>query len=116
MTEGQASAWSPYWKNCQPCQAESQYDYILEVGPHIQDEKSWLFNHLKMNSSVELVQSSQTQAHNPQTLETKRRYFGQLSKQEIFDLYNLYRLDHELFGYDPQEYIDMGTDDKEAKP
>jgi len=42
--------------------------------------------------------------------QSRCRYYGQLSKQEIFDLYDLYRLDHELFGYSPEEFFKLARD------
>lgn len=44
----------------------------------------------------------------------RRRYYGQLSKQEIYDLYLLYKLDHELFGYSPQSYLQYGKEDSQT--
>ena len=38
------------------------------------------------------------------------RNFSQLTKQEIYDLYQRYKLDFELYGYSPDEYIAMGMD------
>ena len=38
------------------------------------------------------------------------RYYGQLFKDEIKELYLLYKLDFQLFGYSPNEYIAMGKD------
>jgi len=44
------------------------------------------------------------------TFEFFCRNFSQLTKQEIYDLYNRYKLDFELYGYSPDEYIAMGMD------
>ena len=38
------------------------------------------------------------------------RFFGQLSRQEIFDLYNRYKLDHEMFSYSPEDYFKLAWD------
>ena len=37
--------------------------------------------------------------------------FGQLSKQEVLSLYEVYRLDHEMFGYGIEPYLSMAKDD-----
>ena len=36
-----------------------------------------------------------------------KKYFGQLTKQQVFRLYEMYKIDFDMFGYDPQLYIDM---------
>jgi hypothetical protein len=38
------------------------------------------------------------------------RYFGQLTQQEIYDVYLKYKLDHDLFGFSPDEYLAMAKD------
>ena len=38
------------------------------------------------------------------------KYYSQLTKAEIQSLYQLYQLDHELFGYEPDEYLSYASD------
>ena len=35
-----------------------------------------------------------------------QKYFSQLTKLEVLQLYEMYRLDHEIFNYFPQVFID----------
>ena len=37
------------------------------------------------------------------------RYFSTLSKSEIIELYKMTQLDHELFGYSPDEFVSYGS-------
>ena len=37
------------------------------------------------------------------------KYFGQLTKQQVLRLYEMYKIDHDMFGYHPQIYIDMAV-------
>lgn len=39
------------------------------------------------------------------TAKITAKYFSQLSKQQIKDLYKMYRMDFELFGYDIKDYL-----------
>ena len=39
--------------------------------------------------------------------ESAKKYFSQLTKQQVSKLYEMYKIDHEMFEYDPQIYIDM---------
>ena len=35
------------------------------------------------------------------------KYFSQLTKQQVVRLYEMYKLDHHMFDYSPQKYIDV---------
>jgi hypothetical protein len=37
-------------------------------------------------------------------------YFGQLTKRQVMEMYEMYRLDHELFDYSPEPYIALAKD------
>jgi hypothetical protein len=37
-------------------------------------------------------------------------YFGQLTKHQVMEMYEMYRLDHELFGYSPEAIIALAKD------
>ena len=44
------------------------------------------------------------------------KFFSQLPKSFIKRLYDYYKVDFEMFGYDfPQTYIDLGTDDDDKQ-
>ena len=43
--------------------------------------------------------------------EVEEHYFSQISKSDIRDLYEKYKVDHELFGFSPDYYIALGRDD-----
>ncbi len=115
-TEGLAQHWQPYWRWCQPCQPGLEYDYVLELGPSLDAEQGWLFRQLRLNSTESLGRTNQALTGRPQEAETKRKYFGQLSRREIRELYQHYKMDHDLFGYSPEEYIQMGRDDDDERP
>ncbi len=87
---------------------------MLELGPSLDSEQSWLFSQLGLNASESLGRTNPTVTGHPQEEETKWKYFGQLTRKEIYDLYLLYKMDHDLFGYSPDEYIEMGR--KEERP
>ena len=36
------------------------------------------------------------------------RYYGLLSKKKIVELYEMYKLDHLIFGYLPDKYLSWG--------
>jgi hypothetical protein len=41
-------------------------------------------------------------------------YFSQLSKDQVEELYNIYRLDFTLFSYKPVTFIDVAKDDNKG--
>ena len=43
--------------------------------------------------------------------EVEEHYFSMLTKSEIRQLHEKYKIDHELFGFSPDYYIAMGQDD-----
>ena len=43
--------------------------------------------------------------------EVEEHYFGQLTKDEIRELYLKYKMDFEVFGFEPDYYIAMGLDE-----
>ena len=40
------------------------------------------------------------------------RFYSTLTKSEMWDLYERYKLDFELFGYTPDEYFGYATEDE----
>ena len=45
--------------------------------------------------------------HGGHTMGHNLAYYSQLSKKQVWGLYNLYRVDHELFGYTANAFIDV---------
>ena len=43
------------------------------------------------------------------------KYFSELTKTQVNNLYELYKLDFKLFGYDHQKYIELAKNDAEEK-
>jgi len=41
------------------------------------------------------------------TKEFNRDYFSQLTKNQVWKLFNIYRIDHELFGYSVQAFLNV---------
>merc|ERR1712226_518894 len=83
---GVSKAWAPIWKMCGVCNLDTQPLFIVKA--------DW-----------------PKKSHLP---EVAQHYYSQITKEEIRDLAEKYRLDHELFGYKPDYYIQFGKD--EPKP
>ena len=64
---------------------------------------------IKSTSAVHTVGGKRNSAHKTD------KYFSELSKNQVSKLYELYRFDFQLFGYDHQKYIDLAKDNTEPK-
>ena len=64
---------------------------------------------IKSTSAVHTVGGKRNSAHKTD------KYFSELTKNQVSKLYELYRFDFQLFGYDHQKYIDLAKDNTEPK-
>ena len=64
---------------------------------------------IKSTSAVHTVGGKRNSAHKTD------KYFSELSKNQVSKLYDLYRFDFQLFGYDHQKYIDLAKDNTEPE-
>ena len=92
--------WAPIWTRCEPCYIE--YDFIgkLETPSDLQ----LLQNQIKpaLKSKQLIWENSNHKSLNDIRREAKK-YFLQISAQQIIDLYKIYFLDFKLFGYTIEE-------------
>ena len=74
------------------------------------DDVKYIFqkNHLEKDLPLSMVTVSKNAAK-LKTSNVTAEYFSQLSKDQITDLYEYYRLDFELFGYDASSYVSDNT-------
>ena len=112
--KGLSYHWAPYWQECSLCSSLTQPDIIIHM-ESFQTDLNTLFRKAgHSNDSVieKLIEKfphthSQNGGHSHKLTST---YYSQLTKAQIQSLYQLYKLDHDLFGYDPDEYIKYASD------
>lgn len=101
------SHWAPYWLSCGLCHPALRPRHILHL-EHLQEqgqEAGLLLERLGMkNLNVSYPHALKGQEGH--SSEWERQYFGQLTKAQVWQLFELYRVDHELFGYSPRRYLD----------
>lgn len=112
--KGLSYHWAPYWQECSLCSALTQPDIIIHMESFLEDLKTLFMKAGHLNEPVvdNLVQKfphthSQMGGHSHKLTS---KYYSQLTKAQIQSLYKFYRLDHELFGYDPEEYLSYALD------
>ena len=99
------SHWEPYWRACSVCTHLFRPTFILKLETLEEDLASYV------------VELGMTQAHLdiPRLTENKNGrteeaqvalYYSQLTKEEVWGLYEVYKMDHDLFGYSPDKYVE----------
>ena len=109
--------WAPYWKECNSCSEITKPHFILHL-ESLKDDLKALVSHLQGDSGINETNSivdqfphthSSNSNLNLGTLKTeedkRQKYFSTLSKSDIEELYNKYKLDHLLFGYSLNDFL-----------
>ena len=100
-----ANHWAPFWYTCGVCLPELRPSYILHMDNLTHDIPALLdrlgMGHLQVEYPHAL---KGVEGHSSNKV---KEYYSQLTKAQVWQLYNLYRVDHELFGFSPREYLDM---------
>jgi len=94
--------WAPFFKECTPCHIP--YNFIghfetLYWDVHLLANKTNLVD--KWDDKNDYFQSSTY-------TDISKEYFATIERDTIRKLYKRYKIDFELFGYSPDEYIKMG--------
>ena len=102
--------WEPYWHNCQVCDSNLKPNYILKLETMNEDLQTYLgeIGLTKYAGKFPWKNSS-----NKRGIHTSLRvieFYSRLNRSSIEQLYEFYRLDHELFDYDPNYYLDFAYD------
>jgi hypothetical protein len=93
--------WSPYYKECTPCHINFTFVGHFETlywDLHLLANKTGL---AQWDDKTDYFQSATYR-------KVSEEYFATVEKEAIRKLYKRYKLDFELFGYSPDEYIRMG--------
>ena len=112
--KGLSYHWAPYWQECSLCSSFTQPNVIIHMETFQQDLTT-LLNKAGYQSQLvqELVDKfphthfqSGGHSHN-----LAGKYYSQLTQAQVLELYQMYRLDHEMFGYDPGPYLSLASKD-----
>ena len=98
--------WRPYSVDCNYC--DYKYDYIVRV-EHFVDDTKYIFERLNLTSLIpmsEIEKKSNVVSGTKDEKESRRRnYFRQLDNSTVNELIDMFKVDFEMFGYDPMQYI-----------
>ena len=99
--------WAPYWRECSlPCSKATKPNFVVKMETLESDLES-LFEAAKLKSDVPFPHThTQAGGHSSKTA---AEFFSQLTRAEVKQLYDLYRLDHELYGYNIDDYLRLAS-------
>ncbi|CAH2002317.1 unnamed protein product [Acanthoscelides obtectus] len=99
--------WAPITQFCTPC----MFDFkIIAHTETLQDEQVYL---IKVAKLEHLVKPEWRNAGKGATSQNLKKYYSQLTRSQILQLYHFYRYDFELFNYSVQDYLQMGIPDSD---
>ena len=71
----------------------------------LEDDTQYIFTTKEMNGILEFPISNTNNIADQSTEDIKRKYFDQLPRDKLFELYQIYQLDFEMFGYSVEPYL-----------
>ncbi|XP_043284254.1 carbohydrate sulfotransferase 11-like [Venturia canescens] len=98
--------WTPVVNFCTPCQV--RFDVIAKFET-LHDDQNYLIKQAHVGHIIKPEWKNPTRG--VQTKDVIKNYFAQLTKSQIADLYEMFRYDFVLFGYSPDDYLAIGSDD-----
>ena len=93
--------WNSYTRTCKPCIAN--YTFIGHLETSQQDQEFILKESDLGNYTKEVVMQHETKGG--PSINWREKYFSQVRCSILRDIYEMYKLDFELFGYDPNEHL-----------
>ena len=103
---GSDSVVVPHWKTCRVCQPSLRPNLILK-SEHLKSDLNFLTETFQLDP-FEIFQIPDVESVGGLSDEAEA-LFSTLSRDQIFRIFEIFRLDHELFGYDPLPYLKLGT-------
>ena len=106
--------WAPFWYTCGLCSPDLQPDLVLKTESLDRDmrlvvgelqlpgEQATKFPDIRVTGNDDNFSEG-----NRPSEEFITKYYSQLTKEQVLKLYQFYRLDHEMFDYSPEVYINI---------
>jgi len=93
--------WAPFFKECTPCHINFTFIGHFET-------LYWDLHLLANKTGITQWDDKNDYFQSATHRKVSEEYFGTVEKDTIRKLYQRYKLDFELFGYSPEDYIKMG--------
>ena len=103
-TTRQSEHWRPQFMNCHYC--EIRYDMIGRVETFYKDLNYIAsISNFSTASRSHLMVNAKNSPNTSTTEEKTIKYFSTLNSTQLYKLYNLYRMDFEIFGYHVYPFV-----------
>ena len=103
--------WAPYWYKCGLCSAHFVPDIVIKTETLPQDIGPVLdILGIRGNVSfphIHILGTNQQETDTESSEDVVEHYYSQLTKMQVVRLYQMYKLDHLMFGYSPRKYINL---------
>lgn len=96
--------WTPYWVQCGVC--SSDYQVVIKLETMNIDVQ--FLSEVAQLKEIKNVHEWRNERHHNTSSNLFPEYFKQLTQNQIFLLYQQYKLDFDLFGYSVEEYLGFG--------
>jgi len=109
-----APLFAPYWLWCAACQPAFRPDFILKEETMERDGPA-IVRLLNLTAApaakpLQGVHETTPDSGDVHAEVKMEEFYGQLTRRQVMDLYDIYRLDHELFDYSPEKYLAFAKD------
>ena len=95
--QGVSYHWAPYWQECPVCSSLTRPDYIIHMET-LSTDLANLLEDTQLSQHMSLFPHTHSQAGGHSS-SISSSFLTQLSGAQLEQLYEKYRLDHHLFGY-----------------
>jgi len=99
------NTWTPYYTVCPVCDLDFS---VLKLDGD-RDEIQQFIEKKKLN--IKRSSSVHTKGGARHSADKADKYFSELTKSQVDQLYRIFIRDFQLFGYSPKEYLDLAKDD-----
>lgn len=96
--------WTPYWARCGVCAHDFQL--IMKIETLDEDERFLV----TLADLAELKKAREWRHSGGNNSSTAKKYFRELSTQQMLQLYQRYQLDFQMFGYSIHQYLPLARD------
>ena len=105
------SHWEPLWRACSVCHPALMPEIILKLETLPADLEEYLGQRLGLGNDVVRTEDFLHMVQGAtDTGRMEAMYYGQLTRSQILELAQIYKLDLELFGYDAESYLELSKE------
>ena len=108
--QGLSYHWNPFYKECSLCSPITAPNFIIHLDTLDSDVVELLE---RIGANPRALPFPHTHAADgashsgpSASKELLKRYYSTLTRDQVQQLYKLYQIDHELFGFTPDKFID----------